>query len=783
MDMAEILLSIVVPSPVRTDFLDLLMAGLDAQTDKRFELVLVDGLYEQRATQFAAACKHKSYAVQHIAPLGAPSPQASLGRYMNSGIAAARAPRVLFLRDGSWLPPDRAGRHIGFHQAYPTMGLMGPLLVHPVVASMDGDPLDWLVFQEKETAGIVGRNDRRCDERLGATAMHDAPLHWFRAASESVPIDALLLVNGFDERLDGADGYHEVDLADRMGKQAGLVWSFDPSNTVHQFAWTLRDADSPTNASNAVYWASRRREGYPTAVNIWSLSARRAHGPKELRRASFRGKEFSFYARHDALPSDSPSAYTFVDEAEVRDRHWTLEPNETVLDIGPAYGSYTLTAAAQGARVIALEPFAPCRDVLQDNVQANPDILARIEIRDVGAYSRDGFFDPEDATFVENETLLPECDCSGPLLCKRHRSLRVQALDTMELPAQIDVLKLDVEGAELEVLRGAERLLRTHRPRILVENHVFKIPAIEKDVIAFIESLGLGYQWVTTPHFAVSHTYFWTDDRAGPRGKRITFETQWRAMCEENRKAAKTSHDGVFAGRPYLFYEYNGQHSGSFRDEVGLRERYWHFAPGDVVIDAGPQFGSYTITAAIQGATVHAMEPCPFSLQVLGDNLGLNVLSDRVRVHRVGLHRAHGWFDPELGYRDLIVEPNTLDVVCTCELSRPAPCRLHRLVQVIPLDGYLNLSRLDFLKLDIEGAEVAALEGAAETIKRFAPKMLVEVHAPTVAERDVIDCVDRLGLGYRYESTPYSGDSTHLYFWREPDEPQMGMAEEYMRRP
>src|SRR5262249_11526871 len=54
------------------------------------------------------------------------------------------------------------------------------------------------------------------------------------------------------------------------------------------------------------------------------------------------------------------------------------------------------------------------------------------------------------------------------------------------LPAP-NVIKIDVEGAELLVLRGALQLLRQHRPRLLIEAHS---PDLARDCITVLESLG-----------------------------------------------------------------------------------------------------------------------------------------------------------------------------------------------------------------------------------------------------------------------------------------------------
>lgn len=248
---------------------------------------------------------------------------------------------------------------------------------------------------------------------------------------------------------------------------------------------------------------------------------------KRIRTASFAGREFRFW-EYDAesvaavpgfgvLKTSAPNcaqatAGTFLDEAEVRDRHWKISPGEVVMDVGPAFGSYALTAAAQGATVYALEPCLFCRTVLEDNVAANPELAHMIKVFAVGVHERPGWFDPDSGTFSERQEG-PACfpvmplddaaDMIGRSLSKSPEARRLAA----EGALHVDYVKLDIEGAELGALRSGERTIRSSLPRVLVEEHEFLRGGIGRECEAVLRSYGYGPP-VRVNHHAVEHSFY-----------------------------------------------------------------------------------------------------------------------------------------------------------------------------------------------------------------------------------------------------------------------------------
>lgn len=223
---------------------------------------------------------------------------------------------------------------------------------------------------------------------------------------------------------------------------------------------------------------------------------------------TFRGRPFKF-AEVRGTPADHASWWSFDDEQELRDRWWNPQVGETVLDIGAAFGSYALPALALGARVVCFSPADFDTELLEKNLSLNPELAQRCMVVRDGLYSGTGWFDPDHCKFVASEM-----DKSGGTRPQDTKQwLAVRSLDDFldERPGieRVDWVKLDVEGAELEVLRGAEKCLRMYRPRILVENHELHIKGIENQVRDHLVGMGLGYVCDGPhQHCAVSHSFF-----------------------------------------------------------------------------------------------------------------------------------------------------------------------------------------------------------------------------------------------------------------------------------
>lgn len=220
----------------------------------------------------------------------------------------------------------------------------------------------------------------------------------------------------------------------------------------------------------------------------------------QIREMEFRGVKFKIACK-DRLEynGQDPSYYTFEDEHEVRLRDWDIKPRDAVIDIGSCVGSYALTALYQGCElVICFNPDVEENQFLIESNKLN-STTSSMRIYNHGLWSQTGHLNSSTLEFrttkFDNSFFVMKFDdIEHGLECRKYHKERV-------------VMKLDVEGAELEVLKGAENFLKKYKPIILVENHLFKIPSIEVDVQRYLCSLG--YILVSShPYHGVSHSLY-----------------------------------------------------------------------------------------------------------------------------------------------------------------------------------------------------------------------------------------------------------------------------------
>lgn len=170
---------------------------------------------------------------------------------------------------------------------------------------------------------------------------------------------------------------------------------------------------------------------------------------------------------------------------------------------------------------------------------------------------------------------------------------------------------------------------------------------------------------------------------------------------------------------------------------------------GDIVLDCGANIGVFTREALNAGANlVVSIEPAPENVECLRRNFKHEIAAGRVIVYPKGV-----WDKEDV--LTLHVDPHN-SAADSFLIQRKGGHQGEK-VPLVPIDKLmteLNLPRVDYIKMDIEGAEQRAIAGARQTIAKYHPRMALSAyHDPTDPER-IPELVRQAWEGYRMECGP-----------------------------
>lgn len=168
---------------------------------------------------------------------------------------------------------------------------------------------------------------------------------------------------------------------------------------------------------------------------------------------------------------------------------------------------------------------------------------------------------------------------------------------------------------------------------------------------------------------------------------------------------------------------------------------------GWTVFDVGANIGWYSLNLAksFTNLNVVAFEPVPSTFQYLRDNLSLNNVTN-VSAHNLGLSNEEGTKDMYF-YREGMGNASLSDLSERENVEKIS-------TQFTTMDMFASKHNLkpDFIKCDVEGAELFVFQGAIETLKKDKPVVFTEMLRKWSAKfnyhpNDIIDLFS--GLGYQ----------------------------------
>ncbi|MBA4150616.1 MAG: FkbM family methyltransferase [Verrucomicrobia bacterium] len=164
---------------------------------------------------------------------------------------------------------------------------------------------------------------------------------------------------------------------------------------------------------------------------------------------------------------------------------------------------------------------------------------------------------------------------------------------------------------------------------------------------------------------------------------------------------------------------------------------------GDIVIDGGGCWGDTALQFAHRSGDegkIYCFEFDPENLAILRRNLELNpALRNRIRVMEEALWSRSGEtvkYSPQGPGTSLLQDGTTTASIATRSID--------------DLVHAEKIPRVDFIKMDIEGAEMNALQGAAETIRRFHPKLAIALYHRLEDFTKIPQFIQSLDVPYKF---------------------------------
>ncbi len=153
---------------------------------------------------------------------------------------------------------------------------------------------------------------------------------------------------------------------------------------------------------------------------------------------------------------------TFYEPSLLASLGTRLRPGDVVVDVGANIGNHTIYfAGVCGCRVVAFEPNPDAARLLRAAISQN-GLAGRVDVREIALGHSAG------VGYLDESAAADNLGAVG-VVVGEEGVVRIYTLDSQELPGSPRLIKIDAEGMEADILRGANRVLRRSRPMVCVE--------------------------------------------------------------------------------------------------------------------------------------------------------------------------------------------------------------------------------------------------------------------------------------------------------------------------
>ncbi|MGP8217171.1 MAG: FkbM family methyltransferase [Bacteroidia bacterium] len=172
---------------------------------------------------------------------------------------------------------------------------------------------------------------------------------------------------------------------------------------------------------------------------------------------------------------------------------------------------------------------------------------------------------------------------------------------------------------------------------------------------------------------------------------------------------------------------------------------------GDYVIDAGGCYGDTALFFAHHAGNrgkVYSFEFVPENIEILSKNIEINLqLKERIELMQIPL-----WSEPGIPVYYEQFGPAT-------KVSMSPISEKSSIVKTTTIDQLVSknqIKKVDFIKMDIEGAEIEALKGGEKTIRKYKPKLAISLYHSEQDFKRIPEFIKNLDMGYRFYFNHYT---------------------------
>lgn len=229
-------------------------------------------------------------------------------------------------------------------------------------------------------------------------------------------------------------------------------------------------------------------------------------------------------------------------------------------------------------------------------------------------------------------------------------------------------------------------------------------------------------------------------------------------------KGIKRTLNGISIVFPTRYYKY--YHEGYEKESFQFIKQ--HVKPGNLVLDVGGHIGLYAISFAKlvgHAGKVYTFEPTPSTNGILRETIKLNGLQKTITVQNEAISKQKG--ETYFYISDNLTD-NSNSLV---NYEKPRSTKGIK-VRLLSIDDFARplKTKIDFIKIDVEGAELDAVLGAKETMLRDKPWCILAIHPHQIKSKgDSLEEIWDVVAGYKYTTLLNGKEIDKSFFCKQSD--------------